>query len=206
MPVGLLRALSAVVAIVLLALAWAFGWWLRGQQPVAAGQRAAGPGLTATEVVTFQPWSGNGVAMANKTWGSCFGPSGATQRGDAFRCSRDNEIFDPCFASPDRSKVACPRSSITDVTVMELTEPLKQPVTDREGQPWLLNLEDGQDCGAITGAGPLAHVSGMEPNGYGCTLGFGYGSVNSNGPVWTIQMASDEKGKLVTERIAKAYK
>lgn len=121
-----------------------------------------------TEVVVFRP---AGVEGPDRE-GRCFSSSLASVQPDAWRCSSDNQILDPCFATPgDPASVLCgarPAGSETAFK-LKLTEPLPttRPAPGAE-RAWVLELADGTRCGFLTGA--TAGFEGKRLN-YGCTDG-----------------------------------
>ncbi len=61
--------------------------------------------------------------------GSCFANAIGLGRTNAWRCTVDNQIYDPCFAVDDGTIVICGANPATGETgfVPELTEPLPEP-------------------------------------------------------------------------------
>lgn len=104
-------------------------------------------------------------------WGSCFASSvSAPYRQDAFRCSDGNQIFDPCFATPDKKSVYCKEDPLKqDSFVIKLTKvlPKTQVPMVLENWAWFLQLKDGTICSPFTGTRPFY---GQNQVGYyGCT-------------------------------------
>jgi hypothetical protein len=132
---------------------------------LGAGGTVAGAGAAGLRTVDriYSPFSPT-VAAALKTRtesGSCFSGSDAADRGDAWRCTVGNELFDPCFSSPSAAKagiVVCPAAPWlhTGVTI-RLTKPLPSAEADRGAAslarlPWALELYDRSRCLLATGA------------------------------------------------------
>lgn len=90
----------------------------------------------------------------------------ASLRSDAYRCSLNDEIIDPCFRNSIADYVDCPSSPeehrILTVAEYEITSRTNENI---ESTPWFIKLEDGSVCRFITGA--TAAIGGGRVD-YGC--------------------------------------
>lgn len=121
------------------------------------------------------------LQIVDQVGGTCFAGSLADPgRGDAYRCSSGNRIYDPCFlAAADLSAVACVQTPWTnETTLLSLADALPSRNENRppllEALPWGLELANGAFCGvASTGAGGA--IAGERIN-YACTFADGSGA------------------------------
>jgi hypothetical protein len=124
--------------------------------------------MSKTEIVHFVP-----SARANDTReGSCWTHSiAASARHDAFRCTVDNAIHDPCFiVPPNRDRLVCDADPALkkDGFLLKLTKPLPKPShMPRRMFPWILKLGDGSICETMTGTLPA--VNG-QPGRWSCAI------------------------------------
>lgn len=121
--------------------------------------------VESTSVVVFRP---AGIKGADQQ-GRCWTASLASGQADAWRCTLDNSIYDPCFAIPGESGSVICGASPTGAPYafrLRLTEPLPQRTVPASGRPWMVELADGVVCGFMTGA-----TGGFEGErlSYGCT-------------------------------------
>lgn len=152
--------------------------------------------VSETKIVDFQPAIPPGPLIT----GSCWTSSIATNRPDAYRCMRGNEIFDPCFGSDKANVVVCePNPAVGKPGfALHLTKPLPAgtplpgPVT-----PWLVALTDGYICTPFTGTRERIHKQiiayscakpGVEPPASGPYTGL-VGGTMTHGRVWRVQKA-----------------
>lgn len=157
-----------------------------------AAQTAATTGTdrgAVVQVLTFQAYDDIGLlpnlARASTVDGSC--PGGSTVRpgrADAWRCQAGDSLFDPCFANPTGTELACvPDPFTTQVTIVRLATPLGRAGSNRNdpGQPpWFLELVDGSRCGRT------------PPSGYRCDTGRALGEPDTSRPVWTVRTLEPE--------------
>lgn len=152
---------------------------------------------TSTQVRIFTPYTTNGLsiglAVTDEVSGSCFASSVASgARPDAWRCTVDNTIYDPCFENlfGDQKTLACAESPFpANVVLLTLTADL--PAAQHIGEldvtkamPWALELENGEKCTLLTGA--TASVAGMRIN-YGCSENaYVVGSIDRSLPLWRV--------------------
>lgn len=135
-----------------------------------------------TEVLKFSPPN---LEKSKAKSGRCWTNSIASTRTDAFRCSEENSIWDPCFLVGDyadnlpTSYVYCPfgwNSSNKDVTlsvnleeVLHGESPLVATTSPKleETDPWLVVFDDGSECRILTGT--LSNAYNNLANIYGCS-------------------------------------
>jgi hypothetical protein len=128
-----------------------------------------------TKVIFFKP---SEVLPQSKEYpqksGNCWVSSIAEPfREDAFRCTVDNAIYDPCFQTSQDGFVFCqPNPLAPEAFLIKLTKPLPLPDAPQNKQSnwaWFVKLADGTYCSPFTGtrpffgAGPDAKVAY-----YGC--------------------------------------
>jgi hypothetical protein len=159
----------------------------------------APPEVSATQVITFVP---AGLPAGDPVQGSCWSNSlAAFGREDAWRCSSDNMIGDPCFQVVGHSdQVVCQPDPIKNDPgfAMQLTEPLPKadiPEAAAEGYAnngWAVLLADGNACYFMTGA---TFALGDDRANYGCVDGEWYimGDLIP-GTVWQAKLATVTMG------------
>jgi hypothetical protein len=136
--------------------------------PAAAQAPVSSLSMTETSIVHFVP-----PVPANDTReGSCWTRSIAVPgRHDAFRCTVDNGIHDPCFiVPPNHDRLVCDADPAlkTDGFLLKLIKPLpKSSHVARKKEPWILKLADGSICEAMTGTLPA--VNG-QPARWSCAV------------------------------------
>ena len=124
--------------------------------------------MSKTEIVHFVP-----SAPANDTReGFCWTHSiAASARHDAFRCTVDDEIHDPCFiVPPNHDRLVCGADPALkkDGFLLKLTKPLpKPPSREHKVEPWVFRLADNSICEAMTGT--LSPVNG-EAARWSCAI------------------------------------
>ena len=124
--------------------------------------------MSETSMVHFVP----SVPTGDTRGGSCSTHSiAASARHDAFRCTVDNEIHDPCFiAPPNHDQLVCDADPALkkDGFLLKLTKPLpKNSRPARKREPWILKLGDGSICETMTGTLPA--VNG-QPARWSCAI------------------------------------
>ncbi len=168
------------------------------------------PARTNTRyVVPFTPDRLNpSLTVASTGEGACpFGSSIAYSRPDAWGCTTDGGVVDPCFENAylpvdGATEVACfatPWSG--DVVVLRLTAPLSRAKEGPGGGPsgaadtaeeviqpwdlpWALELANGDRCSLMHGT--LSVVAGQVAH-YGCENGGAIlGETDRGQPVWTV--------------------
>lgn len=152
---------------------------------------------TSTSLKVFTPYVdgglSSGITVDGRRDGTCFASSVASpQRPDAWRCSSDNAILDPCFIDMrvDEMQLACAQDPFAgDVTLLTLTEALPSSGTRdepdyRDATPWALDLLNGQHCVSLTGA--TGSIAGLRID-YGCVGGgVVVGGPDRTSPVWRV--------------------
>lgn len=150
-----------------------FPTFLSPGTPLAIRCRPAPTTVTPTVVTHFVPAL---PPEATAQDGSCFASSLALGgRADAWRCSVEHAIYDPCFELPGGPLVCGANPTIGESGfVLNLAAPLPPPdlfLGDVEGAArngWLVELDDGTVCSFNTGA--TAGINGHRAN-YGCPGG-----------------------------------
>jgi hypothetical protein len=128
---------------------------------LGVGTHAAEPDAQQkTQVIIFSPSIPSGQSKPGYCWTDSIGVS----RRGAWRCMKENEIFDPCLQVPGLTKaVVCDANPASNQRgfVMKLTKPLPKPSSEPEvPRPWLLKLADGSVCEVETGT--IAQVNGKD--------------------------------------------
>jgi len=159
---------------------------------------AAAAAPPATHVEIYSPWSAgvlrSDLKVVEKAAGNCWTSSLTTDRSDAWRCMRGNEILDPCFqGKPHATVVACSENPFSNhVTLLTLKKPLPggSDSTTRmlqpEGQPWALQLVDGERCYFVSGATDVA--GGMRMNSECKGDNWIAGFPNRSKPAWSAHL------------------
>ena len=149
------------------------------------------PTSESTQVIVFHP---EGVPTQERT-GSCWSTSNVLNRVDAWRCTADNSIYDPCFSIPGNSQaVICDTSPLSDSTgfKLNLTESLPARGTvSPVKSAWAFELADGTNC--IFMGGATAAFEGKRVN-YSCSDGWSILGELQEGQVWTarkVRLSSD---------------
>jgi hypothetical protein len=158
-----------------------------------AAAPAGGTGLR-TSVTVFRAFTPTGAPeiKVHPVSGSCFTGSLTAARSDAWRCIVGNNLYDPCFSSPQAPGVViCPNRDPTRGTEIRLTKGLPTteanhgtPSTKR--LPWAVELYSGAYCALASGA--LSVVDGL-PGDYFCGAGAKnglWGSPRRSTEPWTI--------------------
>ena len=177
--------------------------------PVEPGAAGTANRTDTRYVVPFTPDGLNsGLSVTSTENGACtFDSSIASGRPDAWGCTTDGGVLDPCFensylAPDEATEVACldtPWS--TDVVMLTLTAPLarEKEVSAGAGSgaadtadeviqpwdlPWALELENGDRCSLMHGT--LVFMAGQVVH-YGCENGgMILGETDRGQPVWTV--------------------
>ncbi len=145
-----------------------------------SAEMAAAP----TEVITYNPTA----VPAERRAGSCFANAIGLGRADAWRCTVENQIFDPCFEVGQEPAIVCGAGPATgDIGfALALAEPLPVPEPGNLLQPWLVELAGGQACGLMTGTVPGV---GNRVAPYGCPDGSNLFDNFQQGEVWMAEKA-----------------
>lgn len=164
----------------------------------------------ATRVLTYRP----AIPPGPPATGHCWTTSIATNRPDAYRCLRGNEIYDPCFAARENLVVCDANPALSRRGfALALTRPLPS-ATPLPGpvQPWMVELADGNVCTPFTGTRPMIDRQIIS---YACSKRDA--RVTENGPwtglleqtmtvgrVWRVRKAVYTGGSLVKGTITTA--
>jgi len=122
-----------------------------------------------TEAYYFVP-SDNDIQISSKK-ADCWTASISSIRSDAYRCSVDNGIHDPCFIDPfheSEDAVICPSNPYDKDAYIGLAKIEKRnELNDKnyESYPWYIELQDGSGCHFMTGATTTMADMRMD---YGC--------------------------------------
>jgi len=129
--------------------------------------------------------------------GYCWTDSIATFSNDkAWRCTTDNNVYDPCFET-DTGQVVCGVSPEIPESGFELKLTKTLPKIDRVGKKygekfWRFELQNGLICGAITGT---AGIIGEEYYSFACdknaVLIGDYGQSNQQWKVKVVYLSDD---------------
>ena len=125
--------------------------------------------VSQTSVIRFVPQTPSGDVRE----GSCSTVSiAAFTRRDAYRCSVNNQIYDPCFRLPPiGDQLVCDADPAlkTKGFLLKLTKPVLPPPSQvpRSRLPWEFRLADNSICEAMTGTLPA--VNG-EPARWSCAI------------------------------------
>ena len=173
---------------------------------------------TTTQVVIVQPWSQgqlkSSMRVTERRTGNCWGNSLVSDRRTAWRCMAGNDIYDPCFSDPQRPRtVACVAGPFSNnVALMTLTKALpgSPDAVDTigelhnlrlRGQPWGLQLTDGETCTFMTGATDVVHGERLN---YACTKRFAIGLPYRSSSAWEIKTVPGLHGNVESFGVAEA--
>ncbi|MFH8737180.1 serine/threonine-protein kinase [Streptomyces sp. NPDC017964] len=171
--------------------------------------------LTRTQVNTIAPWAVGGypaddITVTGETIGSCWSSSEATMRLDAWRCTAESVVLDPCFApdeSPEQEALLCMGTQPNRMVRLTLSEPLPGNNFHIPGgptiNPIIVILPDENTCRVMTGATTV--LAGERMN-YSCEGGgYLYGDPDKSDPLWTISYSSDKAGASISTPIDAVY-
>lgn len=179
--------------------------------PLFTTSSSTGSDVLATQVVRVVP----ATLPAETVAGTCWVNALSVARADAWRCMTENgAIYDPCFATPaslGEQAVVCGIDPVqgTPGFTLALTEPLPAPQVSGSLLPWLIELENGVICRAVTGSRPGV---GEKLVNYACDdLNYLIGDLQQGMP-WTAEsagIASTDQGfvanSTTTARIRTAW-
>ncbi|MEU6295590.1 serine/threonine-protein kinase [Streptomyces erythrochromogenes] len=166
---------------------------------------------TRTEVHTIAPWAvgGNaparGIVVTGDAFGSCWSSSTRTQRTDAWRCTADSTVLDPCFApdvGPEHPVLLCMGADPSRMQRLTLTETLPGNNFHLPGgpvpTPLIIELANGRTCTFAGGA--TDSLAGRRLN-YFCEGGGSvYGDPDRDRALWTADYRAE--GAATLERVA----
>ncbi len=170
--------------------------------------------MSATNIVHFVPSAPTNDMRGGFCWTSS---TAAPARHDAYRCTVDNGIHDPCFIlPPNHDRLVCDADPALkkDGFLLKLTKPLpKTSHLARRKEPWILKLADGSICEAMTGTLPA--VNG-QPARWSCAIHIrdqvrpaGMVTTLEEGKIWmadrypesAIQTPGQESEKVEPEKV-----
>src|SRR5260370_10606563 len=115
--------------------------------------------MSALNIVHFVPSAPTNDTRGGFCWTSSIA---APARHDAYRCTVDNGIHDPCFIlPPNHDRLVCDAHPALkkDSFLIKLTKPLpKTSHLARRKEPSILKLADRSICEAMTGTMPAVHT------------------------------------------------
>jgi hypothetical protein len=135
--------------------------------------------------------------------GRCWERSIASNRPDTWRCTIQNEIYDPCFSNPyGLNEVACPSAvSPSRAVIINLTHSLpystQNSSVNTQGAltPWTYQIANGSYCRISTGANTI--IAGLAVWG-SCANGEQFvGTVNRNTHPWTVLTERPDTSSLI---------
>src|SRR5260370_28833106 len=116
--------------------------------------------MSALNIVHFVPSAPTNDTRGGFCWTSSIA---APARHDAYRCTVDNGIHDPCFIlPPNHDRLVCDADPALKKNgfLLKLTKSLsKTSHLARSKEPWLLKLADGSNCEAMTGTMPAGYCA-----------------------------------------------
>jgi hypothetical protein len=180
----------------------------------AAGAAETRGSASRTETHYVVPFTADGLNpglnVTSKIEGICdFGSSIAGTRPDAWGCTTEGGVLDPCFENPfmapdELGQLACFDTPFsTDVVLLTLTAPLSREKDDAAANsaggteattaestigpwdlPWAIELANGDRCALMRGT--LQFIAGQTVY-YGCERqGLVLGEPDRSQPVWVV--------------------
>jgi hypothetical protein len=158
--------------------------------------------------------------VAHEVEGSCHYSSQVNPRPDAFACTANGAVYDPCFVDnklTSHSKLACPKTPWeSGLTVINLKGDLPSPnkqVNFFEAKPWAVELEGHIKCLVTTyNQNSFGHsLAGLESHSL-CTGHYSnkseiklFSKIDRSKPFWLTILDEDKHQRLTTKRINVAY-
>jgi hypothetical protein len=143
-------------------------------------------GVTTSRVAFVPP------VPAETRPGACTENSSAIGLSSAWKCTVDNQVYDPCLLADDAESVVCNLAPAEDGAGfrVELSKPLPAAnVTTKMASPlWQLRLADGTSCSLlfatqlVVGGKPVTHVCSDSQ--------VILGAVDQSSEPWTVEKAS----------------
>jgi hypothetical protein len=143
------------------------------------------------------------ITVSQTLTGTCIGPSDASGRPDAFRCSAGNLIFDHCFGSEALARVLCANDPRGPFALVDLDQAPSSGDTQSTARPWFIELQDGTTCSPITGA--TSEVAGQRVSWTCSDSSSVVGEVDMTTPLWTVQLDRADSSTLVPGVVANAW-
>jgi hypothetical protein len=160
------------------------------------------PVAATTDRVAFVP-----IVPAETRAGFCSTNSAVLGLANAWRCTVDNQEYDPCLVADDGETVVCNSSPTEEGSGfrLELTKPLPKPaVTTKMSSPiWQFRLEDGTTCTLL--ANMKVEIDGKPVTHVCSDRQVILGGVDQSGKQWTAEKAAvvnDDKGNFKIESAA----
>jgi hypothetical protein len=161
----------------------------------------------STQVITFAPFGSSGLqsgyTVTSKVHGTCSnGSIRSPQRPDAWSCTVNNSVYEPCFSNVALSSVACPSDAFSKkVVLLILDKPLPIKKRNSEGGlykggplPWALLLSNGARCYVTGGAYAPAEADTMRPNFECTTKGWVLGFPDKSKQPWQVFYSARSDG------------
>lgn len=180
---------------------------------IAMTASSPAPAAARTTVVVFRPWTdgtlATGYTISQRVTGSCWTHSLESDRPDAWRCRRGDEIYDPCFGPSKMRVVACAVSPFSkSVVLLSLKSALKDEedptakMLQPSGEPWGLRLASGDTCVFVVGA---TDAVGDQRLNYACRRnGWIVGGTNRSRATWTAHRVQWPNTRVTSVQIAGA--
>jgi hypothetical protein len=168
---------------------------------------------TSTTVRTFSPWTAAGTLgpdfqlLGHLSGGSCFAASIADGSSEnAWRCTTDQGMYDPCLAPPGKTNVTELACAVTPylqggVYLLALTQPLpisSNGFTPTGTWPLVLVLSNGDQCEVIQG------TATQDDFNYGCKSGNASNPSTTSEP-WTVRYLPNGAHVSVTMTVTTAW-
>jgi hypothetical protein len=110
----------------------------------------------------------------------------------AWRCTVDNEIYDPCLVGEDGETVVCGNAPVASATGFRvaLTRPLPEvAVATKMASPlWQLRLDDGASCTLLRGL--TLELEGQAVTHVCSDSQVLLGEIDRSGEPWTVEKAT----------------
>lgn len=187
--------------------------------------QALGREITATEkrqlnVIDYDGSLREGYEVGEVAKGDCLaGSIFLGSNPNAYRCSYNSFVADPCLAIERGMAVVCFPAGPwkLELTRLELDTPVEFDPTQGGGmqeQPWALEIKDPRHakvvwrCQPLTGA--TSPVAGNQPSWWciradGSGTGRGLNELVVDGPVWKLLFSDSEEAELVEAEVAVAW-
>ena len=183
----------------------------QNSQTTGAASASSTSVFPATQVVQFTP-----PELASTTPvenGTCFASSvAAPYRADAWRCTVQNAISDPCFAIQGSANLSAAEDLVTGAGTGFILEPDEAASESDESRSpsanasatassrtipsnwaWLLQLGDGTVCSPFTGTRPFTaagDVATYSCNGSSTGESLVFGELNNTSATWYAEVGS----------------
>lgn len=137
--------------------------------------------------------------------GACTGSSNVLALASAWRCTVDNEVYDPCLLGEDGKTVVCNSAPVANAAGfrLELTRPLPEAVAvmaKMDPPLWQLRLDDGTSCTLLRGLD--LELEGKTVNHVCSDSQVLLGEIDRSSEPWTVEKATvvnDGQGNFEVE-------